>query len=441
MAVKGTWAAAAAANANSSALPGPTQAPRSWASAANKNAPTAGKFAVGVSQPWSAAAIPGGIAGGMVGGMAGNMTGIGGGMNWAAAAMPRMIRLQGALCEWDPARACGFVECVDPPGKRLFTHKSEFLEPFEDGAAPPLGTPVTFVHGLDEKSGKERARQIRVERRHFPARPAPRMYGNLNDWSHEKACGFIDCPEAPGKRFFAHKSEFARPFADGEAPPQGSPVSFVLGIDTKSGKHRAQDIRTDDAVHRTQVGPPRLYGTLDEWDENRACGFIHCVDMPGQPSAAGKRFFAHKTEFSEPFEDGQGPPSGQLVSFTWGVDAKSGKERARDIRIETEGPDEAPPRIQGFLADWKAKSACGFVECYDPPGKRYFAHKSEFVVPFVDGEEPALGTPMSFTAGYDMKSGKERAQQIQIEEGMKHPLPEESQDLSGSPLKRMKSGE
>jgi len=361
-------------------------------------------------------------------------------MNWATAAMPRMIRLHGALIEWDPARACGFVECVDPPGKRLFTHKSEFLEPFEDGAAPPLGTPLTFVHGLDEKSGKERARQIRVERRHFSARPAPRMYGNLNDWNHEKACGFIDCPEAPGKRFFAHKSEFARPFADGEAPPQGSTVSFVLGIDTKSGKHRAQDIRTDDAVHRTQVGPPRLYGTLDEWDENRACGFIHCVDMPGQPAASGKRFFAHKTEFSEPFEDGHGPPSGQLVSFTWGVDAKSGKERARDIRIETEGPHESPPRIQGFLADWKAKSACGFVECYEPPGKRYFAHKSEFVLQFADGEEPALGTPMSFTAGYDMKSGKERAQQIQIEEGMKRPMLEEDlKNLNESPLKRMKS--
>lgn len=426
------------------------QQPRSWAAAAAANAhpPTAGhaghagNFPMPVSKTWAAAVGQAGLGGGMVGGMAGNMTRISGGMNWGNSAMPRMMRLQGALCEWDPARACGFVECVDPPGKRLFTHKSEFLESFDDGCAPPIGTPVTFVHGLDEKSGKERARQIRVERRHFPSRPAMRMYGNLLDWNVEKACGFIDCPDAPGKRFFAHKSEFARPFADGEAPPQGSPVSFVLGIDTKSGKHRAQDIRTEDEVHRAQVGPPRLYGTLDEWDENRACGFIHCVDMPGQPSAAGKRFFAHKTEFNEPFEDGQGPPSGQLVSFTWGVDAKSGKERARDIRIELDGPNEAPPRIQGFLADWKAKSACGFVECYEPAGKRYFAHKSEFVMPFVDGEEPALGTPMSFTAGYDMKSGKERAQQIQIEEGTKRLLPEDFGDLSGeAPLKRMKGEE
>lgn len=330
-------------------------------------------------------------------------------------------RLHGSLQEWNPQKACGFIECHDPARKRFFAHKSEFIEQFADGDEPPLGTPMSFTLGLDDKSGKERARHIRVERRvEFVQYGPPRLSGTLKEWSSEKACGFIECAAAPGKRFFAHKSEFMEQFMDGEDPPVGTPLNFVLGVDSRSGKQRAQDIRAGaDAFDQAPCGQPRLYGTLDEWNATRACGFIHCLDLPG------KRFFAHKSEFAEQFDDGQEPPAGTILSFTLGIDARSGKERAQDIQVERDTAIRdyyGPPRLHGVLKDWKSKSACGFIECTDPPGKRYFAHKSEFVEQFPDGEEPSIGTQISFTPGVDAKSGKERAQNIQIEQGLKRAI-------------------
>jgi len=241
----------------------------------------------------------------------------------------------------------------------------------------------------------------------------------LQEWNSEKACGFIECGAAPGKRFFAHKSEFVEQFLDGEDPMLGTPLNFVLGTDSRSGKQRAQDIRVGDGTFsQAMPGEPRLRGSLDEWNSQKACGFIHCLDLPG------KRFFAHKSEFAEQFADGDDPPPGTPVSFKVGVDARSGKERAQDIRLGMDSAvedDFGPPRLLGTLVDWKAKSACGFIECSDPPGKRYFAHKSEFAEPFPDGAEPPPGSLLSFTPGVDLKSGKERAQNIQVEHGLKRP--------------------
>lgn len=246
-------------------------------------------------------------------------------------------RLYGILCEWSDQKACGFIECSDPAGKRFFAHKSEFLHQFPDGHGPPVGTPMTFILGTDPKSGKQRAQEIQLEhvpgRRmgHHMGRPMrpqmvpygpPRLYGTLLDWHPQKACGFIQCFDPAGKKFFAHKSEFAVPFADGQEPPVGTAVSFVPGVDAKSGRERAQDIQpeNDEAF--------RLYGSLIDWKDEKACGFIACSDPPG------KRFFAHKSEFAEPFPDDSAPVVGTEVSFMPGVDAKSGKERAQDIRLE-----------------------------------------------------------------------------------------------------------
>jgi len=328
-------------------------------------------------------------------------------------------RLYGVLCKWNGATACGFIERSDGTGKRLFAHKSEFVEQFADGQEPPVGTPVSFFPGIDQKSGKDRATAIQVE---YPASSlqygAPRLCGTLTEWNPQRACGFLECPDQPGKKFFAHKSEFVQQFDDGDMPPVGTPMSFVLGIDTKSGKQRAQDIRSPEDGGYDAHEPERLYGTLDDWNSVKACGFIHCLDVQG------KKMFAHKSEFAEPFADGDEPPIGTQVSFIPGLDAKSGKERAQDIRIEVEMPQvfHGPPRLYGTLKEWKGQKACGFIECLDPPGKRLFAHKSEFTEPFADEAGPALGTKLSFTLGIDQKSGKERAQDIQVEQGRKREL-------------------
>merc|ERR1712083_512238 len=95
-----------------------------------------------------------------------------------------------------------------------------------------------------------------------------------------------------------------------------------------------------------------------------------------------------------------------------------------------------PLRLSGSLSEWNSQRACGFIECTDPPGKRFFAHKSEFAEQFVDGAEPPVGTEVSFTPGFDTKSGKERAQDIQVESGRKRGL----HSITDHPGKRMKTG-
>lgn len=264
----------------------------------------------------------------------------GGYPGWGAGPPPQQ-RLFGKLVDWNPEKACGFVECTEPPGKRLFVHKTEFAVPFPEGYEPPLGTPFNFLLGSDPKSGKQRAVDIRIQ----DAQPGfsgrgrgqtrRRLAGALEEWSSEKGCGFIHARDTPGKKFFAHKTEFAVPFADGEEPALGCEVHFVLGHDPRSGKERAQDIQLGPL---DESGLPRLYGTLKEWNSQKACGFIEC-ERPGK-STPGK-LFAHKSEFAEPFEDGGEPELGTELSFVLGHDSKSGKERAVDIRLAV--PDGEPP--------------------------------------------------------------------------------------------------
>jgi cold shock CspA family protein len=264
----------------------------------------------------------------------------GGCPGWGAG--PPQQRLFGKLVEWNPEKACGFVECTEPPGKRLFVHKTEFAVPFPDGYEPPLGTPLNFLLGNDPKSGKQRAVDIRIQdaQRGFSGRgrgqTRRRLAGTLEEWNSEKGCGFIHARDTPGKKFFAHKTEFAVPFADGEEPTLGCEVHFVLGQDPRSGKERAQDIQLGPLDE--SAGLPRLYGTLKEWNSQKACGFIEC-ERPGKTTPG--KLFAHKSEFAEPFEDGGEPELGSELSFVLGHDSKSGKERAVDIRLAV--PGEEPP--------------------------------------------------------------------------------------------------
>jgi len=205
----------------------------------------------------------------------------------------------------------------------------------------------------------------------------------------------------------------------------GTQVSFTLGIDPKSGKDRAQDIHIGNPA--AVGGPPLLSGELIEWNQSRACGFIACKDFPG------KKFFAHKSEFAEQFEDGQEPPVGTRVGFTIGIDPKSGKDRAQNISLDNgeDRPGEAEgglgvPRLRGELREWNRGKACGFIALEGPVFKKLFAHKSEFAEPFEDGGEPPVGTIVSFVLGVDAKSGRERAQDIVIEEV--HEGPDVQQD-------------
>eukprot|EP00928_Gymnodinium_smaydae_P061491 TRINITY_DN45549_c0_g1_i1.p1 TRINITY_DN45549_c0_g1~~TRINITY_DN45549_c0_g1_i1.p1 ORF type:complete len:398 (-),score=57.23 TRINITY_DN45549_c0_g1_i1:73-1170(-) len=343
----------------------------------------------------------------------------------------QQFRLQGTLREWEANKACGYIECLELPEKKIFAHKSEFIVPFADHQPPPVGSLLSFIQGVDGKSGRVRAVGINIERAgpgfdprygHFAHYGMPyggafanaRLEGQIHTWDNGKGCGFITCPEMPGKKLFAHKSEFAVPFSDGNEPPIGTAVNFVMGMDARSGKERARDIQIGRLgrydTFRSFAGGPmtRYHGTLEEWSTNKACGFILC-------QVTGKKVFAHKKEFVEAFEDDDAPTPGTQVSFILGIDAKSGRERAQQIEIG-DGAElfSNSTRLQGALIEWREEKGCGFIECERVAGKKLFAHKSEFVVPFEDGEEPPLGTMLSFVCGVDKKSGRARAQQIEI---------------------------
>lgn len=249
-----------------------------------------------------------------------------------------------------------------------------------------------------------------------------RWVGSVLEWNPERACGFLECPGAPGAKFFAHKSEFASPIDEANPPIPGARVDFVLGIDPKSGKERAKDIRFLSESGGYDSG--RCAGTLEEWKPEKACGFIICSTAPYD----GKRIFAHKSEFAEPFEDGGQPELGTPMTFVMGLDSKSGRERAQDIRVGDEADVTGPTRLYGMIASWSEQKGCGFIE--DGAGKKWFAHKTEFAVEL--GEGAPVGIAVSFIKGIDKKSGKERAQDIAIEDGQGAP----QGGPQGGPLKR-----
>merc|ERR1712178_661120 len=80
--------------------------------------------------------------------------------NGRPAQGPRNARLSGVLLKWNADKACGWIESQ---GQTYFAHKSEFVPQFEDGNEPPNGTPLSFVLGVDAKSLKERAQNIKID--------------------------------------------------------------------------------------------------------------------------------------------------------------------------------------------------------------------------------------------------------------------------------------
>lgn len=250
-----------------------------------------------------------------------------GGSGGARGAGAASYELQGALVEWRPEKACGWIESPRLPGKRLFAHKSEFVEAFADGADPAVGTQVRFSVGQDHKSGKERAVAIRLGTGSGQGGKgrARALAGTLTEWSAAKGCGWIESKGVSGSRLFAHKSEFADAFEDGMEPPVGTVVLFNIGKDSRSGKDRAVDIRV--APEGEEDGA-RLMGVLSDWNASKACGWIEC---PSNPDIG--KLFAHKSEFAQAFDDNTAPEVGSEVSFILGADAKSGKERAVDIQF------------------------------------------------------------------------------------------------------------
>jgi len=275
--------------------------------------------------------------------------------DWTDPAGGGGARLQGLMSEWNDEKACGFIEFEGSQGKRVFVHKHDFAEPLIDGQAPEKGTVLNFVMGTDASTGKQRAQDVRVG----PAETAPqsglRLQGQITKWSIEKGCGFVQCIDPPGTSYFAHKSEFKEKFEDSSTPAVGTGVTFCAGLDPYSpGRERATEIE------RLPEGALRQEGRLVSWEDEKVCGFIE--------TPVGKRFFCHKSEF----KCGSPPPLGMEVSFMPGVDMRSGKRRATDIRRQGQVGgltrlDTALPGEDDLVSRWPAHSAAA---CGDAPEEK-----------------------------------------------------------------------
>jgi len=291
---------------------------------------------------------------------------------------------------------------------------------------------------------------------------SPREYGSIAEWNCPKGFGWVSTQQ--GFKLFAHKSDFLTQFADGYEPHPGTPVSFSRGLDPRNpSKERALEIQfeagsensypgagshfvqgqtghgyahaiTDTYSHMSGV---REQGSVMEWNSVKGFGWIG--------TQQGFKLFAHKSDFLTPFA--MEPPQGTPVSFVRGTDPRNPtKERAQEIQFETYGnqPPEMlaaqpaiaaiaavpiytpsaqhdPPsfhydgqREHGTLKEWNTAKGFGWIGTQS--GAKLFAHKSEFLQSFVDGQEPLPGTPLTFAYGTDPKNpNKERATAIQVE--------------------------
>ena len=152
----------------------------------------------------------------------------------------------------------------------------------------------------------------------------------------------------------------------------------MRGVDGKSGKPRATDIRlgggeSDDQIRVEEGLPPR-----------------------GGYGGAGDG-------------GGHGGPQVEMCNdFT--KDRCTRGSSCRFSHGEAGGGGLTDARINGSLESWNPSKACGWI--VSPEVGRIFAHKSDFTVQFEDDRVPAAGARVSFVRGRDPRSGKERASAI-----------------------------
>jgi len=146
----------------------------------------------------------------------------------------------------------------------------------------------------------------------------------------------------------------------------------------------------------------RLVGSVTRFKD--MWGWISCPDI-------GCDVFAH-------LQDVQ---SGELLkgatcNFEIGLDAKSGKPRAREIQVILDAREADPfskERVQGTLSHWK--EPWGWVTC---PGEErdIFAHREDICAGNLVSAL-GVGSTLMFEVGIDEKSGKPRALKIEVPPG------------------------
>merc|ERR1712050_360059 len=103
----------------------------------------------------------------------------------------------------------------------------------------------------------------------------------------------------------------------GVLPPIGTRVQYLITIDSKTGRPRAEDVR-----------PPRLVGSI--LVDNGKFGFI-------KQDSGGENMFVMPSAFVFPGAargETSLPPIGSRVSYDVVIDEKTGRPRAENAQLE-----------------------------------------------------------------------------------------------------------
>lgn len=214
----------------------------------------------------------------------------------------------------------GWINSDDFPDGDIFAHQNDV-----QGGVLKEGNICTFEIGEDAKTGKPRAKNIKVSR---PTPDAERqgdiVLGEVTSW--KEPWGWIST-DSDGE-IFGHREELFDPTALIDV---GTLVAFEVGEDKKSGKPRAVRI---EITGGTGTGGDRYNGVVTSWKED--WGWIACDEI-GEGDV-----FAHK----EDLLPGTILEKGDEVSFALGEDAK-GRRRALQIvgRFAGKRKDVLPARM------------------------------------------------------------------------------------------------
>lgn len=226
------------------------------------------------------------------------------------------------------------------------------------GVCPPVGTSVLYTVATDPKTGKPRAENVQLNEAFKACTPAMAqsdcqvpsqanrvLQAALGGTSVDKFAGMVKLNNSKFGFILQDNGEadmFVMPVQcqafGGECPPVGTRVVYEVVVDGKTGRPRAENVQPEEAYlaaaqFESSSPAPGLTtgveraGTIKQ--HSSRFGFI--LQDTGEPDM----FFmpAQCTGFG-----GECPPVGARVIYEVGIDGKSGRPRAEDVRPEHTGP-------------------------------------------------------------------------------------------------------
>lgn len=309
-------------------------------------------------------------------------------------------RFDGVIASWK--EPWGWISCSQEE-KDVFVHREDML-----GADPciPLeaGLEVTFEMGLDPKTGRKRALRIEV-----PSLEN-RLNGVVTSWKDQ--WGWVSCAEFQDGDIFAHREDLP----DGAWVEVGTPVTFELGADDK-GRRRAKRI----GVCGPAVAPLGKGGCMPNTlptapvkgaFKGNSMGSHTMPVGPGKGCGASSAaaFAAASVQGCGSLgcsaSGGKGHAKGDMVQVVYVPVPAAGAPKGGVRKGTVAGPAGfVGQRLNGLVASWK--DAWGWIS--NPLfGTDIFAHSEDVA----EGTELAIGSPVVFTVGKDVK-GRIRARQIE----------------------------